>query len=189
MNLRGIGMVTCVSAVLAVTTGCAIKAPAYQPSINNVSHLAKSGTTPVAVGAFAIQTGDEGGVKLTVRASPMTSLVGANFGDYLAEALKAELELARRFDPKAKIEISGVLLKNVISAGGIVRNDGEIVARFVVRRDGQVRFDKTKRGVADWESSFAGAVAIPKAQQQYPVVVQALLADLYADSDFLAAIR
>ncbi len=182
-------MLAAACATLALMTGCAMKAPAYQPSIDNVGLVKKGGTTPVAVGAFTVQTGAPGAASLSVRASSMTSPVGAHYGDYLAEALKQELDMARRLDPKANIEISGVLLKNVLSAGGFVRNDGEIEARFVVRRDGQIRFDKTKRAASEWESSFVGAVAIPKAQQQYPVIVQQLLAALYADADFQSAIR
>jgi hypothetical protein len=64
-----------------------------------------------------------------------------------------------------------VLLKNVINAGGMSTNSGEIEAqlRRAPRRAG--RYEKTKRATSEWESSFAGAVAIPKAQQQYPVLV------------------
>lgn len=103
--------------------------------------------------------------------------------------MKTELDLARRLDPKATVEITGVLLKNDISAGGLARNSAEIEARFVVRRDGQVSFDKVMRGATDWESSFLGSIAIPRAQQQYPVLVQLLLQSLYRDAQFQSAIR
>jgi hypothetical protein len=34
-----------------------------------------------------------------------------------------------------------------------------------------------------------GNIAIPRAQQNYPVVIQRLLSALYADPDFLAALK
>lgn len=189
MSLRRILTLACAAAALLVMTGCATKAPPYQPSIDNVSALKRGGSTAATVGTFTVQAGAVGATTISLRAADMTPPSGGSYAGYLAEALKSELELAHRLDPKANIEIAGVLLKNVINAGGIARNDGEVQARFVVRRDGQVRFDKTKRGSGEWESSFAGAVAIPRAQQQYPLIVQSLLAALYADPDFLSAIR
>jgi hypothetical protein len=66
---------------------------------------------------------------------------------------------------------------------------GYIEARFVVKKDGQVTFDKTKRGSASWESSFVGAIAIPAAQSSYPLIVQDLLAKLYGDTDFQTALK
>jgi hypothetical protein len=173
---------------MAVMMGCATKAPPYQPSIDNVTVLKKSATTGASVGAFAVQAGAKGGASLSLRAAEMTPPAGT-YADYLAGALKAELELAQRLNPKATIDISGLLVKNNIDAGGISTNSGEIEAQFIVRRDGAVRFDKVKRASSQWESSFAGAVAIPKAQQQYPLLVQSLLAALYADADFQAATR
>jgi len=175
--------------VWAAMAGCAVKANNYQPSIANVELLKRSGSAPAVVGAFSVQSGAVGGSTITLRASPMEPPSGGTYAGYLAEALKMELDMARRLDPKAAIEISGVLLKNDIAAGGMSRNSGEIEARFVVRRDGQMRFDKTKRVSDEWESSFAAAIAIPKAQQQYPVLVQSLLAALFADTDFQNAIR
>ncbi len=103
--------------------------------------------------------------------------------------MKAELDLARRLDPNALIEITGALLKNEISADGLARNSGEIEPRFVVRRDGQAKFDKVMRGATEWEGSFLGCIAIPRAQQQYPVLVQRLLQSLYSDAQFQSAIR
>jgi len=182
-------MLAAAAIALVAMTGCAIKAPPYQPSIDNVNVLKRGGATGAAVGTFTVQAGAVGAASISVRASSMEPPNGGTYAAYLAEALKAELDLARRLDPKATIDITGVLLKNDIDAGGFSRNNGEIEVRFVVRRDGQVRFDKTKRGAADWESSFVGAIAIPKAQQQYPVLVQTLLAALYADADFQSAIR
>lgn len=173
---------------LVLMTGCASKAPPYQPSIENVAVLKRAGSTPVAVGAFTVQADMKGAASIQLRGSTMEPVAG-DYARYLAEALRIDLELARRLDPKASIEVSGVLLKNEIAAGGIVTNSGEIEAQFIVRREGRQVYDKVKRGALQWESSFAGAVAIPKAAQQYPLLVQSLLGQLSADAEFQSAIR
>jgi hypothetical protein len=40
-----------------------------------------------------------------------------------------------------------------------------------------------------WDSSFVGAIAIPRAQQQYPMIVQKLLATLWGDAKFLDSLK
>jgi len=181
-------MVAGAAVAIAGTSGCAVNAPAYSPSITNVSTLKNNGTAPIAVGAFSVKSGVPGATTLSLRGNPMSSAIGGNYAGYLAEALRSELELARRIDPKATIEITGVLTRNELDAG-IAKGTGLIEARFVVRRDGQVKFDKIKNASAEWESAFAGPVAIPKAAQNYPLLVQSLLAALYGDADFQAALR
>jgi hypothetical protein len=188
MNLRSTSLVAVMVALLMMT-GCATKAPNYQFSPQNVTTLKNAGNTPAGLGEFKVQAGMTGAESIGLRAVSMQSPVGANYAAYLAEALKLELDMARRFDPKAHIQISGVLLKNDIAAGGISRNSGEIEARFMVHREGQVKFDQIKRAKTEWESSFAGMIAIPKAQEQYPILVQELLKNLYADEQFQSAIH
>lgn len=173
-------------AIALVATGCAMQAPRYQVSLDNMEVLKKSPAS-VSLGAFSVQSGSGGPISL--RGNPMTSPVGADYAAYLADALRQELELAGKLDPKSKIEISGLLLKNDIAAGGISTNSGEVEARIIVKNNGVQRFDKVKRAELSWESSFVGAVAIPKAQQQYPLIVQKLLAMIWSDADFQAALK
>ncbi|HVK31370.1 MAG TPA: hypothetical protein VM845_02560 [Burkholderiaceae bacterium] len=174
---------------VALLHGCALKAPAYSPSVANVELLKKAGTRTVALGSFTVLSGATGGSSIGLRGSSMTSPVGADYAAYLGEALRQELLLAGRLDPKSDLEIAGTLMKNDIAAAGVSTNSGEIEARFVVRRAGAVRFDAVKRAESSWESSFVGGIAIPKAQQQYPVIVQQLLAKLLADPQFVAALQ
>ena len=119
----------------------------------------------------------------------MVSPVGAHYGDYIAAALRQELELAKLYGPESPAEVSGVLLVNNINAGGISTNDGQIEARFVVKVNGQIRFDKVKRVEHQWEGAFAGAVAIPLAANNYPIMVQKLIGSLVADVDFIKALK
>jgi hypothetical protein len=177
-------------AVSAFLVGCAGPAPNYAPSIDNVETLKKiPGASAVKTGVINVAPGLPGGASLQLRANTMTSPVGKNYGDYIAAALRQELELAKLYNPQSGVEISGTLLKNNIDAGGLSTNAGQIEARFVVTANGQVRFDKVKRIERKWESSFAGAVAIPLAANNYPVMVQSLVAALVTDPDFVKAIR
>jgi hypothetical protein len=124
-----------------------------------------------------------------LRAASMVSPVGADYAAYLGDAIRQELELAGKLSPKSNIEVSGVLTRNEINAGGLSTNDGVLEALFTVKKDGAVRYNKAKRADASWESSFVGAIAIPKAQQQYPLLVQSLLGQLIGDAEFQAAVK
>ncbi len=66
---------------------------------------------------------------------------------------------------------------------------GDLEARFVVKTAGTVRYDQVKTIQDEWDSSFVGAVAIPRAQQRYAVMVQKLLAALFADPAFVEALK
>jgi hypothetical protein len=81
-----------------------------------------------------------------------------------------------------------VLLKNNVDAN-IGTATGTISARFIVKRGDEVRYDSVKTATTQWDSSFAAAIAIPRATQEYPLIVQKLLASLYADPAFMQAIQ
>jgi len=59
----------------------------------------------------------------------------------------------------------------------------------VVKNDGVQRYDQVKRADLSWDSSLLGYIAIPKAQQQYPLIVQRLLALLWGDANFQEALK
>lgn len=174
---------------LGVLVGCAGPAPHYAPSIDNVESLKKADVRPARTGTIALAPDLKTGQSLSIRANTMVSGVGGNYGDYLAAALRQELDLAKLHDPNASTEISGILLRNEINAGGFSTNDGTIAARFIVKRGDAVRFDKVKEVTHQWESSLVGAIAIPRATNSYPVMVQMLLAQLLGDADFRNALR
>lgn len=178
-----------VAATAVLLSGCAGPSPHYAPSIDNVELLKKSGAQPARVGAFDVAPGLPGATALSLRANTMVSSVGGHFGDYLAAALRSELELARLYNPQSGTDVSGTLLKNNIDAGGLSTNNGQIEARFVVRRGGQVRFDKNKAIAHEWPGAFMGADAIPAAANNYPVMVRKLIAALIADPEFINALK
>ena len=176
------------AALLLLIGGCASKAPPYQASLDNLE-LLKKAPRGMAVGSFSVAAGATGATTISIRAANMGSPVGADYAAYLAEALRQELVLAGKLDPRSSLEIGGVLLKNDIDAGGFSTNTGELEARFIVKNGGAQRYEKVHRASLIWDSSFAGAIAIPKAHQQYPLIVQKLLSQLLADAEFQAAIR
>lgn len=175
--------------LLALLTGCAGPAPNYAPNIDNVEALKRSGGSALKTGAITPAPGLKTAAAIQLRANTMVSPTGSNFGDYIASALRQELELAKLHDPMSATEVSGTLLENEIHAGGLSTNDGAVAVRFVVRRTDQVRYDKAQRVTRQWESSFAGAVAIPLAANNYPLMVQDLIGKLFADPDFIRAVR
>lgn len=174
--------------LLAALTGCAGVSLPYQPSIDNVEAIKRS-SGPVAIGAFTVAAGAPGAASISLRANTMASSVGSDYAAYLAEAIRNELQLAGKLDPKSQVVVSGTLLKNNVNVAGFSTGEGEIQARFIVTRSGAVQFDKVKRAEASWDSSYAAAIAIPKAQQEYPLLVQKLLGSLMSDPDFLTAVK
>ena len=176
------------SVAIGLMSGCAMQAPPYQPSIDNVQVLQRAKVRAVSLGEVTAKAGAVGATEINVRASTMTSPVGSSFASYLGDALKQELEMANSLDPKSTLQISGTLLGSDIDTA-VGTATGYAEARFVVKQDGQIRFDKVKRGEHQWESSFVGAIAIPAAQLNYPTVLQHLLASLYSDIDFQNSLK
>lgn len=189
LKLSRVGRLATALIVSVFAVGCAGLAPNYAPSIDNVESLKKSGVEAVSVGVIDVKADMPGGASISLRANTMASPVGKNFGDYIAAALRQELELAKLYHAQSGVVISGTLLRNNIDAGGISTNAGQIEARFVVKRAGQVRYDQIKRIEHQWESSFAGAVAIPLAVNNYNVMVQKLISSLVTDPDFAQSLR
>lgn len=169
--------------------GCAGPAPSYAPSIDNVETLKKSGAGKVTVTDITPTETLQGASAIQLRAASMQTPVGKNYGDYIAAALRTELEMAKLYAPQSSTSISGILLKNNIDAGGFSTNEGQLEARFTVKREGQVRFEKTKSIVHKWEGAFAGAVAIPLAANNYPIMVQKLIDALVSDPDFIQSLK
>ena len=80
--------------------GCAMQAPRYSPSLDNVETMKRSGMRTVALGSFTVQPGATGGTSIGLRGNPMSSSVGSDYAAYLADALRQELLLAGKLDPK-----------------------------------------------------------------------------------------
>jgi hypothetical protein len=164
-------------------------APRYSPSLENVQKLKASDVQTAKVGTFSSTPGKANAKSISLRGSSLSSPYDGSYARYLSEALKEELSLAGKLTPDAQIEVTGALQKNDINAAGFSTATGDIEARFIVTRSGTVRYDQIKSIHDEWDSSFMGSIAIPRAQARYPVMVQKLLAALYADPAFLQALK
>ena len=175
--------------VAALGSGCSIVAPQYSSSMQNVQKLKDAGNTPAKVGEFGSRQAPENANPISLRGSSLVSPYASSYANYLGEAIKQELTLAGRLTSNADIEVSGVLLKNDINVSGFSVGYGDIEARFVVKKGGRVTYDQTKSAHTEWESAFAGPIAIPRGRDEYPRLVQQLLAVLYTDKTFLEALQ
>jgi hypothetical protein len=187
--MRRISLLSLVILIATLASGCSTKAPLYSASMENVQLLKDAGNVSAKVGKFDFVPGSGNYNSISLRGSHMNSPYEDSYAAYVAEAIKQELSLAGKLKPDTDIEISGALLKNGINVSGFSTGTGDIQTRFIVKKGEQVRYDQVKTIHNEWESSFVGAVAIPRGQQQYPNLVQKLLAVLYADRDFLAALK
>jgi hypothetical protein len=186
MNFKTLSC-TIAASTLIILAGCSTPAPPYAVSIPNVQTLKNSNAAPVSVGEVTAQPSVNND-SIGVRANSMNSPKGT-FAKYLQDALSQELADAKLLDPKSDIQVTAVLTKNDISAAGFITNSAIIAARFTVKRGGKVTFDKVKEATTQWDSNFIGAIAIPRAIQNYPTVVTALLKQLYEDKEFSDAIK
>lgn len=169
-------------------SGCAIKAPQYSFSPENIQHLKDASSAKVIVGEFHTTTPETETKDISMRGAQLISPYG-NFSNYLREAIYQEFLVADRISSDAKIEIEGVLLKHKYSCNGFIEGEGELVARIFVRRDGLTTFDKNVTANTTWKSSFAGTVAIPKALAEYPRLAKTFVSNLLQDHDFINATK
>jgi hypothetical protein len=175
---------------LVLLTACSSMAPKYTLVPDNVNRLRDANMAPAKLGEFGAAPKDGNNVNLlSIRGGSYASPYDGSYVNYLKEALRMELDEARALLPDATVELTGFLIKNELNAAGLATADAQIEARFVVKRDGQVRFDKVLKAKYEWESSFFGNIAIPKAQQNYPVVIQRLLTTLWTDPEFITAVK
>jgi hypothetical protein len=175
-------------APLTMLAACSVVATPYSPSVENIQALKNAAPVHARIGDFRSQDGRNNRYPLQARADVMRSPVGNSFAAYLSNAIAQELALAGALSPSASVELDGVLLENNVDVG-IGTGVGTISARFVVKRDDAVRYDQVKTVRSEWDSSFAAAIAVPRATQQYPLIVQKLLGELYSDPAFVSAIR
>lgn len=175
--------------VVIFSTGCSMMAPQYTASLDNVQKLKDAGAYTAKVGDFSSKPDKGNANPISIRGSSLASPYQDSYAVYVAEAIKQELSLAKKMSADASTEITGTLLKNDIDATGMSVGFVDIQMRFVVKRSGKVRYDQVKTVRSEFPSSFAGAVAIPRAVQEYPIAMQKLLGALYADGSFVDALK
>jgi hypothetical protein len=180
-------------AVLAFTavalTGCAsFVAPTYSPDYPSIDRLKVAQLGKIAVGEFQPRSPEASVNKINLRGGPFVSPNGS-FAQYLEDAIRSDLTELRVLDPRAETRIEATLLKNDIDVSGINTGEGFMDVKLSVIKRGLTVHEKIYSVSTQFESSFAAAVAVPKAQSEYPRLVRTLLQSVYADPAFITAVR
>jgi hypothetical protein len=162
--------------------------PPYAPSIGNVDITARL-SRPLAVGKFEFEKGRETELNsIGARTSTFLSPVNNSYADYIGDAAARELKAAGRYDDASPRVLTGVLVKNHLTAAGTQVNDAEVQVRFRLAQGGSTLYEKLVQASNQWEASFMGPIAIPRALDHYVATVQKLLNALFADADFVRAV-
>ncbi|MBC3930726.1 hypothetical protein [Undibacterium curvum] len=176
-------------ATVFFATGCAMVAPSYNTSMDNVQSLKNNSQTQLKVTPFTSEKSSDNHNTISIRGSSLASPYDQSYSAYLTTALKQELQMANRLSNDAAIEVTGTLLKNDIDAAGFSTGYTTVSARFIVKKDGKESYNQVKTVKHEFSSSFMGSIAIPSAVQSYNVAVQKLLASLFADNSFNQATK
>lgn len=173
----------------ALASGCATTLAPHQPSVNTVTMLRSSGIQKLAVGDFKLAPGAKADIDKSVSArATSASPAEGTFSAYLKAALVSDLKASGLYDAGAALAIQGQLVDAQLDTG-MSTGRAIIAAHFQVTRSGQTAFDKTLKDEHTWDSSFVGAIAIPRAINEYQAGYANLLGQLYKDPDFLRACR
>lgn len=174
---------------LAGLAGCA-QIPLGEPAarFDNIEKAARSGTAPVAVGAFLLDPGirpslDKG---LSVRSNTVVSPVVGSFAQYLRQTLITDLQAAGLYDPASPSQIRGFLMDSTLDVP-FDTGRASLGARFVVVRSDRTVYDKVLKASANWPSSFVGMDAIPSGINQYGALYHTLVGKLLGDPDYRTA--
>ena len=181
---------TAALALLVPVLGCTTVMPPPMASGENSQVLKAANLAPSAVGTFKLAPGRPAQMDKELSGGLRGGNIGAPSGSYsqhLKETLKAELQSAGLLDLQSKYVIEGQLMDSMVDAA-IGTGKARLAARFQVLREGQLLFDKEVSIEDSWDSSFMGAVAIPRAIERYGASYRALVGKLLNDSEFRRAL-
>jgi len=166
---------------------CTTVAPPYAASVANVDVTAKL-AGPIAVGKFEFEKGREAELNsVGARAGVFVSPINNSFADYFGDAVTKDLKAAGKFDASSPRVLTGVLVKNYLTAAGTQVNESDLQVRFRLAQGRNTLYDKLIQAQNQWESSFMGAIAIPRALDNYVATIQKLINNLFSDPDFIRA--
>jgi hypothetical protein len=170
-------------------SGCAsFVAPTYSPHYEAIDQTRKVNADRIVVGTVQPTDPAADVNSISLRAASLKSASGS-FAKYLEDALVSDLTEMGFYDAAGTTRIDATLLKNDIDISSLSVGSGLLEANIKVTRAGAVRLDKNYQATTQFESAFAGAVAIPKGQSEYPNLVRAFLRQVYSDSAFVEAIK
>lgn len=173
------------AAVLA--TGCApLLTPPYAADYESLDRLEAARPGMVALAKAQPSDANDKVNTVRLRSARLLSPSGS-FAQYLQDAMMRDLSEISVYDPKAPTRIAARVLVNEIDLG-VINGAGRMEVEITVTRDATQRLRKTYRAETAFDSSYASIVAVPAGQAAYPRLVRALLRQVYADPQFVAAI-
>ena len=172
--------------MLVFLVGCTSVMPPPMAGGENTQALRAANLAPATVGTFKLADGRpplmdkelSGGLRGGNVAAPSGS-----YSQHLRETLKAELQSAGLLDLQSSNVIEGQLTDSKVDAA-IGTGTARLAARFQVKRGAQVLFDKELAVDDSWDSSFVGAIAIPRAIERYGAIYRKLVGRLLSDDEF-----
>lgn len=172
-------------------SGCSTIAPQYTGSRENVEALQSVSATKVNVGRFYDDHNPANNQKLNLRGlNTMSSAYGETYAGYVEQALRQDLTIADRYSSESPVMITGILKKNNLDISSSFAVGISICeVEFSVLQNKNSIYKKTLTQNHEWESSFAGAIAIPKARDEYTVTVQKIINRLFKDQEFIEAMK
>jgi hypothetical protein len=174
--------------IAAITAGCTVTSQRYGAHVSNTLALREAGLGKVSIGEFRKDPAARHDVdRVKARAMTVVSAYGS-YTAYLREAFTSEFDHADLLDPASPLRIDGVLLKNEL-AGGLDREYVIVETDLTVTRGGATLYRGKKTGRYEWDSTYPGEVAIPRAIANYQAGVQRLIAAYIADPEFVAALK
>lgn len=174
-----------VPAMVCSIAACTVPAPRYEPSYDNVQLLKGGG--PVKIVDFKSGMPKVG--KITLRGSSLKSPYEKDMVHYLQAALQSEFEKAGLLSQASTKSVTAVVTENSIDASGASVGRGKISATFKVLDSERQIYEKAVTVADEWESSFIGAIAIPRAAAAYPALAKELFNTLYSDRQFVGALK
>ena len=175
------------TAAAVLLAGCAqLAAPPYAADYEALDRL--EATRPGMVAVAKVQPTDPNDKinALSLRRATLLSPSGT-FAQYLEDALMRDLGEISAYDAKAPTRIAARIQVHELDLG-VINGTGRMDVEVVVTRASAQRLRKTYRGEIAFDSSYANIVAVPAGQAAYPRLVRALLRQVYADPQFIAAI-
>jgi hypothetical protein len=191
---RATGAVAIVATVV-LSTGCApLLAPPYAADYETLDRLEATRPGMVALAKAQPADADDKLNTVRLRSARLVSPSGS-FAQYLQDALMRDLSEISVYDPKAPTRIAARIVVNDIDLG-VINGSGRMDVEVTVVRDTTPnittgttqRLRKTYSAQTAFDSSYASIVAVPAGQAAYPRLVRALLREMYADPQFVAAI-
>ena len=175
--------------IMVFFSGCAsFTASSYSPHYETIDRLKKLNIEKMAVGEVKPRDPNALVNKITLRGAALKAPSGT-FSTYLENAIRSDLMEMGLYDATSTTLVDTTILKNYIDISGLSTGYGAMDVKIAISKKGVISFEKSYSVNIQFESSFAGAVAIPKGQNEYPNLVRTLLQQVYIDPAFIEAIK